>query len=340
MTKLINSHIHSILVGSKLGDGCFVKKSPTHNTYVCFKHAFDQYEYLNWKFNELSTLINKSDLTQRNFGEDFKETWQPQYYFSLASNPELNSYYAMSDYDAINSLDALSFSVWLLDDGNIYRNCTRISCARFSDELREFACLAIYDKFGIKAVPYNKAGKGYIRIPSTEYILVKNLVLSSVPHLDVVRNKFGLAFPDSLPIKVNSLNKNLPPLCFISGKSDWIDLRASKTYYYKEGEAFVIPLGVAMQLPKGFEAHVVPRSSTFKNYGLLMVNSMGVIDNSYCGDDDEWMFPAYAMKDGVVHEGDRICQFRIMKKMDYLDIEFVDMLGNPNRNGFGSTGTR
>ena len=139
-------------------------------------------------------------------------------------------------------------------------------------------------------------------------------------------------------IKIKLLNPNLEIQKIECG--DWIDLRASKTYYYKENEFFVIPLGVAMQLPKGYEAHVVPRSSTFKNYGLLMVNSIGVIDNSYCGDDDEWMFPALATKDGVVHEGDRICQFRIMKKMDYLDIEFVDELGNPNRNGFGSTGIR
>lgn len=337
---LLKSNIHSILIGSKLGDGCFVKKSDNHNTYVVFKHAFDQYEYLNWKYNKLSDFINKSDLTKRNFGDDYKDTWQQQYYFSLASNPDFNNYYFMTIEEAINELDGLSFSIWLLDDGNIYQKCIKISCARFSNDTRNLVCEILYNRFGIKSVAYNKIGKGYIRIPASEYDKVKSIVLENIPLLDVVKTKFNLVPVNSHLIKVKYLNKNLPPLCNIGGVSDWIDLRASQTICYKEGEFFSIPLGVAMQLPDGYEAHVVPRSSTFKNYGFIMTNSMGVIDNSYCGDNDEWRFPAFSFRDGIVHEGDRICQFRIVEKMKCIEIELVSHLGNPDRNGFGSTGVK
>ena len=141
-------------------------------------------------------------------------------------------------------------------------------------------------------------------------------------------------------ILIKLINPNLSDIGFTGNNSDWIDLRSSKTIHYKEGEFVVIPLGVAMQLPDGYEAHVIPRSSTFKNYGLIMTNSMGLIDNSYCGDNDEWIFPAMAFKDGIVHEGDRICQFRIVKKMNGVELEFVSHLGNPDRNGFGSSGVK
>lgn len=100
----------------------------------------------------------------------------------------------------------------------------------------------------------------------------------------------------------------------------------------------LIKLGVAMKLPEGYEAHIVPRSSTFKNYGILMANSMGIIDNSYCGDNDEWMFPAFFTRKTVIHKGDRICQFRIEKKQPNIKFNVVDKLGNEDRGGFGSTG--
>ena len=96
------------------------------------------------------------------------------------------------------------------------------------------------------------------------------------------------------------------------------DLRASETVELKAGEFKLIPLGVAMQLPKGYEAHVVPRSSTFKNYGLLQVNSCGIIDGSYCGDDDMWRMPVYATRDTVVNVNDRICQFRIVENQPQI----------------------
>ena len=113
-------------------------------------------------------------------------------------------------------------------------------------------------------------------------------------------------------IKIKYLNDKIEKLRYIDGKSDWIDLRAAEEVTFKQGEFKLIPLGVAMELPKGYEAHVVPRSSTYKNFGLIQTNSMGVIDETYCGDNDWWYVPMYAMKDTIVHENDRICQFRIM----------------------------
>src|SRR5574344_890131 len=107
-------------------------------------------------------------------------------------------------------------------------------------------------------------------------------------------------------IKVRYLCGDLEPLRYVDGKSDWIDLQASETVTLKAGEFRLIPLGVAIALPDGYEAHLVPRSSTFKNYGILQTNSMGVVDNSYCGDNDLWRFPAYATRDVTVEKGARI----------------------------------
>ena len=139
-------------------------------------------------------------------------------------------------------------------------------------------------------------------------------------------------------IRIKYFTDKIDRLEYIDGKSDWIDLRASETVELKAGEFKLIPLGVAMQLPKGYEAHVVPRSSTFKNYGLLQVNSCGIIDGSYCGDGDMWRMPVYATRDIVVNINDRICQFRIVENQPQIVFEEVTSLGNANRGGFGSTG--
>jgi dUTP pyrophosphatase len=119
---------------------------------------------------------------------------------------------------------------------------------------------------------------------------------------------------------------------------DWIDLYSDETVEIKAGEYKMISLGVAIQLPEGYEANVVPRSSTFKTWGLLQTNSFGVIDESYCGNDDIWRFPAYATRDVTVNQGDKICQFRINKKMPTIEIVEVEQLEGKNRGGFGSTG--
>lgn len=119
-----------------------------------------------------------------------------------------------------------------------------------------------------------------------------------------------------------------------------IDLRAAETVDMKAGEFRLISLGVSMKLPEGYEANIVPRSSTFKKWGVLQVNSMGVIDNSYCGENDIWMFPALAIRNTTINEGDRICQFRIVKKMEDVEFTEVQHMEDEDRGGFGSTGER
>ena len=121
---------------------------------------------------------------------------------------------------------------------------------------------------------------------------------------------------------------------------DWIDLRAAERIEMKAGDFKIIPLGVSMKLPEGYEANIVPRSSTFKKWGILQTNSYGVIDNSYSGDNDIWGFPALAMRDTVIEEGDRICQFRITKRMEPVEFIEVEHLEGEDRGGFGSTGTK
>ena len=106
-------------------------------------------------------------------------------------------------------------------------------------------------------------------------------------------------------LKIRYLSDKIEKLRFIDGKSDWIDLRSAEEVNMKAGEARLISLGIAVQLPKGYEAHVVPRSSTFKNFGLIQTNHMGVIDESYCGDHDEWKVPVMAVRDTCIHVNDR-----------------------------------
>lgn len=139
-------------------------------------------------------------------------------------------------------------------------------------------------------------------------------------------------------IKIKYFTDKIEKLTYIEGKSDWIDLRAAQEVELKAGEFKLIPLGIAMELPEGYEAHVIPRSSTYKNFGVLQANSMGLIDESYCGDNDQWYFPALAMRDTVIHVNDRICQFRIMEHQPVLQFEETDELTGKDRGGFGSTG--
>lgn len=121
---------------------------------------------------------------------------------------------------------------------------------------------------------------------------------------------------------------------------DWIDLRSRLDLKYKQGELVKVPLGVAMELPRGCEAHLAARSSTCKKFGLIPANGFGIIDNSYCGDDDEWSFLGYAIRDGEINTGDRVCQFRVVKSMKDVQFGEVSFLGNSNRGGFGSTGVK
>ena len=143
-----------------------------------------------------------------------------------------------------------------------------------------------------------------------------------------------------MKIKIRYFSDQIERLHYIDGKSDWIDLRAAEEVQMQTGEFRLIPLGVAIQLPQGYEAHIVPRSSTFKNFGILQTNSMGVIDETYCGDNDQWFMPAYAIRDTIIHVNDRICQFRILEHQPKITFETVESLGNPDRGGHGSTGIR
>lgn len=138
-------------------------------------------------------------------------------------------------------------------------------------------------------------------------------------------------------IKIKYFNNEIDKIEKIE-KGDWVDLRAAETVELKAGEFKLIKLGIGMILPEGYEAHVVPRSSTFKNFGIIQTNHCGIIDESYCGDNDQWRFPAYAMRDTVINKNDRICQFRIIKKQPDISFEAVEHLADKDRCGFGSTG--
>lgn len=138
-------------------------------------------------------------------------------------------------------------------------------------------------------------------------------------------------------IKIKYFNDEIERIEKID-KGDWIDLRSAETVELKQGEFKLIKLGIGMILPTGYEAHVVPRSSTFKNFGVIQTNHCGIIDESYCGDNDQWRFPAFALRDTVIHKNDRICQFRIVKKQPEIEFHTIEHLSDTDRGGFGSTG--
>lgn len=139
-------------------------------------------------------------------------------------------------------------------------------------------------------------------------------------------------------IQVKYFDNEIDKITNNNGKGNWYDLRAAETVSLKAGEFKLIPLGVGMKLPEGYEANIVPRSSTFKNYGIIQTNHFGVIDNSYSGDNDQWRFPAFATRDVTINKNDRICQFRINKIQPAFDFIEVNRLDDTDRGGFGSTG--
>jgi dUTP pyrophosphatase len=143
--------------------------------------------------------------------------------------------------------------------------------------------------------------------------------------------------PEALEIMVKYHDKDLGRIEKIP-VGDWIDLRSAERVDMDPNQFKIISLGVSMKLPEGYEAHVLPRSSTFKKWGILMVNSMGVIDEAYCGERDIWGFPALAMRQTTIFKGDRICQFRIVKKMPEVNFTEVEHMESADRGGFGSTG--
>lgn len=135
---------------------------------------------------------------------------------------------------------------------------------------------------------------------------------------------------------------NVPPLEQVEG-SDWIDLRVAQDVSLLGNKFKVVPFGVGIKLPKGYEAHIVPRSSTFKKWGVIQTNHMGVVDESYCGDNDQWRWPMYVLErrpKTKIPKGTRVAQFRIVKKQPKIVFKMVDSFGAPDRGGFGSTGEK
>jgi len=144
-----------------------------------------------------------------------------------------------------------------------------------------------------------------------------------------------------MTVKIKYFNKNIDKVAKLA-VGDWIDLRCAEPdgVKLKAGDSFIIHLGVGMILPDNYEAHLAPRSSTFKKYGILLTNSLGIIDNSYSGEEDEWMANFYATRDTVIPFNERICQFRIIERQPSFEILEVDHLNKTSRGGFGSTDNR
>ena len=142
-----------------------------------------------------------------------------------------------------------------------------------------------------------------------------------------------------LDIKIKYFDKDMPKLEKLT-IGNWIDMRSTETIELKKGEFKLIPLGVAMELPEGYEAYIVPRSSTYKNFKIIQANHHAVIDESYKGDNDMWRYPVIALEDTVINKYDRICQFRIQKKMPQIRFVEVNTLNNEDRSGFGSSGVK
>lgn len=139
-------------------------------------------------------------------------------------------------------------------------------------------------------------------------------------------------------IRIKYFSPDYPKLEYIEGKSDWIDLRANETIHLQKDKHYLIPLGIAMQLPKGYEALIAPRSSSFKKWGIIQTNTPGIVDETYCGPNDQWFMSVYATKNTVIEKFDRVCQFRIIKHQPHLMFEESNLVSNENRGGHGSTG--
>lgn len=192
---------------------------------------------------------------------------------------------------------------------------------------------SVYDAASEQHLEELKANK---EKEENERKISKDMIVTSTEEIRNGLEKEGV-IEEKETIKIKYFDDELPKIEKID-KGDWIDLRAADNVVMDKGDFKLISLGIAMKLPKGYEAHIVPRSSTFKNFGIIQTNHQAVIDESYCGDEDVWRYPALAMRHTVIHKGDRICQFRIMQKMPPVRFEEVDKLENPSRGGIGSTG--
>ena len=184
----------------------------------------------------------------------------------------------------------------------------------------------------------NQMDKSIGELSTTDWDFTQEIIT----HLKAIVDKYyrPISLPEKpLKIKVKYFDREIQELQKIS-VGDWVDLRSAERVDLRAGQYHLIPLGVGMILPDGYEAHIVPRSSTPSKFGIMCANSMGIIDNSYSGDADEWKFPAVAIRDTIIEKGDRICQFRLMKNQPSIEFETVAHLNEVSRGGIGSTGKR
>ena len=336
--------IEQFLLGSYLGDGAFIKKTVNHNTYVVFKHAESQREYLEWK-HEVASYYGLTDDGQKGIVEvTLREgscfpNHQAQFKFATRSLSSLNEYKTLTDEDIVKRFDEGALAVWVLDDGNVYNKRIKISCGLMSKSLALALTNKLQQHLQLDCYYYEhptNSHKNYIVIRANSYDTVRNIILQYLPSdIDVVQDKFN----DELVIEIK-YHSDITPIEPSRPNSDWVDLRVAEDVELKAGEFKIIPLGVSMKLPKGYEALIIPRSSTFKTWGVIQTNHCGLIDNTYCGDDDTWMFPALATRDVTIEKDSRICQFRIQKCMPKFKFKTVSKLKGKNRKGFGSSGIK
>lgn len=203
----------------------------------------------------------------------------------------------------------------------------------------ESIVINVQDNNGEIYAPFYNPDLRHNNLVCDKVIATYNKLMDKLCAKNILKRTKEYQMTDKKTIKIKYFNDKLTRLEKID-KGDWIDLRAAETVKMKKGEFKLISLGIAMELPEGYEAHVVPRSSTFKNFHIIQTNHQGVIDESYKGPQDCWFFPAYALEDTVINMNDRICQFRIEEKQPQIEFEEVKELGNANRGGHGSTGVK
>lgn len=206
----------------------------------------------------------------------------------------------------------------------------------FIDEEDMHLGVNIQDYDGETFAPFYNPDDRYNNLVYLQVVNNYNNIMDRLVKKNILEYDEEIQMKDTEHIKIK-YHADITPIEMKEG-GDWIDLRAAEDVSFKAGEFKLISLGVSMQLPEGYEAHVVPRSSTYKNFGIIQTNHVGIIDNSYCGDNDIWKYPAYALRNTKIKKDDRICQFRIVKKQPAIVFETVEKLGNKDRGGIGSTG--
>lgn len=217
---------------------------------------------------------------------------------------------------------------------SLYGNMIYLTLFIDEDDLHLEVNVQDYD--GEIYAPFYNPDDRYNNLVYLQVVKNYNDIMDKLVEKNILEYDEEIQMKDTEYIKIK-YHTDITPIEMKDG-GDWIDLRAAENVTLKAREFKLISLGVSMQLPEGYEAHIVPRSSTYKNFGIIQTNHQAVIDESYCGDNDVWKYPVYALRDTKIKKDDRICQFRIMKKQSPVIFETVEKLGNKDRGGIGSTG--